>query len=93
LLTTAVKYISVTNLDAVQNKHLQIVTSLSCLEHCSRPSSTPQYSEIFSVLTACGDCKISFSGNNTSSSEEKAEKFESHTNTYFVDISSCSMFL
>lgn len=54
---------------------------------------------VFWVLIACGDCKTSLSGNNTSNLEgkEKVEKFESHTNILHVslinitaDISACS---
>lgn len=66
----------------------RIDTLLSCWEHRSRPSSTTQYSVVFWVLIACGDSKTSRSGNNTSNLEdkEKAEKFESHTNTLHVSL-------
>lgn len=62
----------------------RIDTLLSCCEDCLRPSSTAQYSAVFWVLTACGDCNTSLSGNNTShlAEKKKAEKFQSHTNTF-----------
>lgn len=43
----------------------RIVTLLSCCVGCLRPSSTAQYSVVFWVLKACGDCNTSLSGNNT----------------------------
>lgn len=68
-------------------KEHRIVTLFSCCEGCLGPSSTAQYSVVFWVLIACGDCNTSFSGNNTKFSREKESREISNTHfACFTDL-------